>query len=702
MLSRAVFPDMGLLGKGNLRLAVPATLALLLALAVTHAIWKIPKPLLVVVGVAFLICSLVFWSLNRKSKRPAFVQIAQLLSVWIAVTAVFLGAVYYFDRAGWIWFTLTGYNITLPEDLSDQVDMSTVDFVGRHRFFSLDPQDSTRLILQKGQYDIDETILVPRGSSLTIEPGTVLRFRVGRSVVSYSPITARGTESEPILFTAQNEWLKWGTVGVVKTAKSIFEHVRFEHGRYARVNNLDFLGSLSLIETDVEITDSQFQNLFGKDAVYVWQGQVLIRENIFRKTDNDCLDLDGGGGEISHNQFTDCGEQGIDLSDNHGVRVFGNIILDSLGGRKGIAADNNLNEIKAQNTFGYSSRPAGAKTPATTSGAWLTPAPAEEVAATVETEPVLHAGDAADDPAIWIHPTDPALSTIVGTDKKGGLAVYGLDGKQLQYLPDGKLNNVDIRMDFPLGGKSVALVTAGNRSNDGIAIYRVNPATRRLENVATRTIKTLETYGSCMYHSPSSGKYYYFVNSKAGEVEQWQLFDNGSGKVDAVKVRAFAVGSQTEGCVADDEAEYFYIGEEAVGIWRYEAEPDAGTARTLVDKTGPGGHLTSNVEGLTIAYGDNGTGYLIASSQGNSTFAVYRREGDNAFVKTFRIGGGKGIDAVSSTDGIDVTTANLGTGFSNGVFVAQDGANDDENQNYKLVPWQLIVSPTSDSERKTP
>jgi len=316
--------------------------------------------------------------------------------------------------------------------------------------------------------------------------------------------------------------------------------------------------------------------------------------------------------------------------------------------------------------------------------------PPLEVVATVETEPAPHAGDAADDPVIWVHPTDPEMSTIIGTNKKGGLAVYDLTGRQIQYLPDGGMNNVDLRAGFPLAGQSVTLVTAGNRSHNSIAIYRVDPATRRLENVAARVVTTLEAYGSCMYRSRTTGKYYYFVNSKTGNVEQWELFDNGRGRVDAVKVRGFAVGSQTEGCVADDELGHFYIAEETVGIWKYGAEPNAPTGRLSVDQAG-GGRLVADVEGLTIAYGPEGTGYLIASSQGNSTYVLYRREGDNAFVKAFRVVRGSGIDAVSDTDGIDVTTANLGPAFPSGVFVAQDGRNDAGNQNYKLVPWHHIV-----------
>jgi 3-phytase len=69
---------------------------------------------------------------------------------------------------------------------------------------------------------------------------------------------------------------------------------------------------------------------------------------------------------------------------------------------------------------------------------------------------------------------------------------------------------------------------------------------------------------------------------------------------------------------------------------------------------------------------------------------IYRRNGHNQFVKKFRIVDGKATDGVSETDGIDVTTANLGSAFPNGVFITQDGHNDG-NQNFKLVPLQSII-----------
>src|SRR3546814_7187788 len=80
--------------------------------------------------------------------------------------------------------------------------------------------------------------------------------------------------------------------------------------------------------------------------------------------------------------------------------------------------------------------------------------------ASVETVPVETGGDAADDPAIWIDPADPARSVVIGTQKKSGLYVYGLDGQMIQYLPDGRMNNVDLRDGFRLGGRDVTLVAA--------------------------------------------------------------------------------------------------------------------------------------------------------------------------------------------------------------------------------------------------
>lgn len=317
------------------------------------------------------------------------------------------------------------------------------------------------------------------------------------------------------------------------------------------------------------------------------------------------------------------------------------------------------------------------------------------VGAQVETDPVPHSGDAADDPAVWVHPSDPTLSLVIGTDKKrgGGLATYDLSGRQLEYRADGAMNNVDVRTGFALSSGQVGIVAATRESDNTIATYVVDPATRLLSNVESQPLRLgITGYGGCLYRSAATAKMYFFANSDGGDVEQWELFDDGRGKVAASLVRSFDVGSQVEGCVADDDRGYFYIAEEDVGIWRYSAEPTAGTSRVAVDTTGPRGHLTADVEGLTIAYGAGDGGYLIASSQGDSSYSVYDRSGSNSYIGSFVIAASGTIDGTSDTDGIDVVTADLGSAFPEGVFVAQDGDNSGGNQNFKLARFGDILS----------
>ena len=323
--------------------------------------------------------------------------------------------------------------------------------------------------------------------------------------------------------------------------------------------------------------------------------------------------------------------------------------------------------------------------PLISSAAIPAPSMSVTVTAAVETQPVPHGGDAADDAAIWLDPTNPDRSTIIGTDKLGGLAVYDLTGKQLAYYEDSTPNNVDLRTDFPLGGDDVSLVVTSDTTSDSLRAYRVDPSTRGLVDVTARTLDTgLSVSGLCLYVSPISGDYYAFVSDSSGTVQQWELRDNGEGRVDPRKVRTISVGSTSEGCVADDRNADVYIAEEDVGIWRYGAEPDAGEERVSVDHVGS--HLTADVEGLAIYDGNDR--YLIASSQGSDDFAVYSLAGD--YLGRFAVGDGD-IDGVSHTDGIEVINADLSGAFASGLFLAQDDRNGDGNQNFKLVPWATIA-----------
>ncbi len=317
-----------------------------------------------------------------------------------------------------------------------------------------------------------------------------------------------------------------------------------------------------------------------------------------------------------------------------------------------------------------------------------------------ETDPVAQrkSEDAADDPAIWINSDSIELSKIIGTDKKGGLAVYNLKGDELFYYPVGYMNNVDVRYNFPINGDSVDIVAASNRTTQSISIYSI-AQNGELTDISAREIKSEmqnEVYGFCLYVSPLTNKFYAYINSKEGEIEQWELFVNIDSKVDAKLLRSFSIDGQVEGMVADEENQIVFIGEEIGGIWKFNAEPDSEPIGKLIDRSSETNNenIIYDIEGLAIYFLPNGEGYLLASSQGNYSYAVYQRKAPHEYLGSFRIVDGK-VDGAEETDGIEIYSHYLNEDFQHGIFIAQDGYNKDNDnslpQNFKLVPWENIV-----------
>ena len=340
-----------------------------------------------------------------------------------------------------------------------------------------------------------------------------------------------------------------------------------------------------------------------------------------------------------------------------------------------------------------------------TEGPGPQPADTRTVAAAAETAPVLDACDAADDPAVWVNEANPEASLIVATNKLRGFVVYGLDGAVVSTSDVGRVNNVDLRDGVNVGGEEEIVVAATNRTTETIDVLALDPESGQLTPLVDAPISPdfdEEPYGLCLYRSAASGDLYVFANDQGGAVEQWRLDADGSG-MSGTRVRSWAVGSQTEGCVADDANGWLFIGEEEVGIWRYGAEPGAPPEeRVAVDRVGvgepEGGHLASNVEGLSIyapRVGGPDDGFLVASSQGNHTYVVYDRAPPHAYRGTFRVGEAGAVDGVEDTDGLHVVSAPVGPRYPMGLLVVQDGINVAPdarvNQNFKLVSWQDVL-----------
>ncbi|MDO8065111.1 phytase [Janthinobacterium sp. SUN206] len=310
------------------------------------------------------------------------------------------------------------------------------------------------------------------------------------------------------------------------------------------------------------------------------------------------------------------------------------------------------------------------------------------IAPQAQTEPMARQGDAADDPAIWLS-SNPADARILGTNKKQGLLVYDLQGKQTQLLEVGRLNNVDVRQNIQFGSNKVDLAVATQRDDNSMMLFTINASGDVAEAGRFPTgLKSI--YGMCLYQ-PASGGVEAFINDKDGTFQQYSIGLEGN-KFSATLLRSFKVATQPEGCVADDANARLFLGEETRGIWTTSADAAKPDALTMVLPVGA--NLTADVEGMAIYRQPSAkpdTGYLIVSSQGDSSYVVLDAQAPYAVRGRVKVGFNlpAGIDGTSETDGLDVTSANLGGAYAQGMLVIQDGYKrlPDGPQNFKYVAW---------------
>ncbi|GAA3899933.1 phytase [Streptomyces lacrimifluminis] len=296
----------------------------------------------------------------------------------------------------------------------------------------------------------------------------------------------------------------------------------------------------------------------------------------------------------------------------------------------------------------------------------------------------------------------------------------------------GRFNNVDLVSGLRTTSGRTDVVVVSDRGNDRLRIYRVDPsqpggpltditdpAAAPVFSADQAEINDQRTaYGLATWTNKATGRTYALVSRRERtRLALLELTPAAGGKVGYRKVRTLDLPSsfrlpngtswspclepgelpQVEGMVVDPATGTLYAGQEDIGIWRLRA--DLTGKPVLVDKVkeygvpgaydeeteectpgsdpGYGGkHLAADVEGLTLFQERDGDGYLLASGQGDNTFALYDREVSegNEYEGGFRIGAAtQTLDSVEECDGAAVLNAPLGARYPRGLLVVQDG-----------------------------
>jgi 3-phytase len=306
----------------------------------------------------------------------------------------------------------------------------------------------------------------------------------------------------------------------------------------------------------------------------------------------------------------------------------------------------------------------------------------------IVTAPVPHD---ADDPAIWIHPTDPARSLVLGTDKHraGGLYAFDLGGRIIaQVVPLARPNNVDVLRGVRLGGTEVDVALVTEREAGRLRVFRLPD----LVPVDGGGLPVMDgdparaPMGVAGYRRARDGATFAIVGGKGGPPEgylcQYRLAEASPGVLGATKVRSFGRYSgrkEIEAVAVDAERGWVYYSDEGFGVRKYAADPEAPAADAELAVLGREG-FAGDHEGIAIRREASGLGILVVSNQQAWTFRLFAAEGPPERPHEHRLLGSVRL-STRETDGCDVTAAEL-PGFPGGLFAAMS-----DDRTFHLYAW---------------
>lgn len=304
-----------------------------------------------------------------------------------------------------------------------------------------------------------------------------------------------------------------------------------------------------------------------------------------------------------------------------------------------------------------------------------------------------------DDPAIWIHPTDPTKSLVIGTDKNsnGGIYAYDLEGKIVNKVLDLKRpNNVDVAYGLEWGNEKIDIAVVTEREANSIRIFRLPD----LLPIDAGGIKVFEGEEEKDYNAPMGialytkvigavNKIYAIVGRKSGPRDnylwQYELYTDSNKVVKATKVRSFGKFSgrkEIEAIAVDNELGYVYYSDEMVKVRKYYADP------SLNDNTELSVFAQNDVEqdheGIAIYRTGKGTGYILVSDQQSNSFLIYPREGTTENKHLHELITSVSVSTIEC-DGADATNLHLGERFPNGMLVAMTNG-----RSFHYYDWRLV------------
>ena len=252
-------------------------------------------------------------------------------------------------------YRLVGSSKNLLTPLYSQNDflknnVDSIKYLKSNNFIDSEEILKKRIVLKSGELNIEQKLIIPPGYNLIINSGTTVNLINNSFILSYSPINFTGTDDFPVIIKS-TDFSGQGLSVIGVKAKSNLNNVIFENIRSLKKDGLNFTGSITFYDSDVEIDNLIFRSNQAEDALNLINSDFKISNSKFTNIFSDAIDADFSNGYISHTEFLDIGNDGIDIS---GSKVqMNNIKMQNIldkGISIGEKSESKINEVKINNS----------------------------------------------------------------------------------------------------------------------------------------------------------------------------------------------------------------------------------------------------------------------------------------------------------------------------------------------------------------
>jgi len=183
-------------------------------------------------------------------------------------------------------------------------------------FISFD-QEAFEFSIPKGEWLIDKDLVLPKGASLKVSEGVILRIKKGVGIAVFGPLTLSGSAENPITLDSEDGTLDtaWSGITVLNSSSiSTISHATIKNTDYASLPRWGLTGGVVFYNSDVDLESVSFINSNAEDGLNIVKSVFSMSNCLISNTRSDGFDGDFVNGVIVNSQFDNIGGDGIDFS----------------------------------------------------------------------------------------------------------------------------------------------------------------------------------------------------------------------------------------------------------------------------------------------------------------------------------------------------------------------------------------------------